>query len=251
MSKTRTQGANHASEDERLNAYYARTAEQYDQLHELDHPHVIALQVIAALLQRLNVRSVLDVGCGTGRVIRTLGTDFPKVRFHGVDPSAELLHLATERHGIPEDWLTCADGRDLPFADDEFDAVIATAVLHHVENPEQVIAEMLRVARAGVFISDTNTYAQGPTIFRVVKTLARTLGMIRQLQWIRHGGKRWRSSEGDGIAYPYSVFDSLDQLEANCTSVFVLPTSGRHGMLAAPMRFATHAVVCGIKEELA
>jgi SAM-dependent methyltransferase len=52
--------------------------------------------------------------------------------------------------------LRVADGRSLPFADDAFDAVHASMVIHHLEPAEAVgmLAEMARVARLGVVVND-------------------------------------------------------------------------------------------------
>jgi SAM-dependent methyltransferase len=42
-----------------------------------------------------------------------------------------------------------ADGENLPFSDKEFDYVICSHVLEHVENPEKFLSEQFRVAKRG------------------------------------------------------------------------------------------------------
>jgi ubiquinone/menaquinone biosynthesis C-methylase UbiE len=42
-----------------------------------------------------------------------------------------------------------ADARNLPLGDDSFDYVYSHGVLHHTDEPEQVVREMFRVLRAG------------------------------------------------------------------------------------------------------
>ena len=52
-------------------AYYAATAKKYDDMHGHDRSeHGFALRFMVSALEHLEIRSVLDVGCGTGRSIR-------------------------------------------------------------------------------------------------------------------------------------------------------------------------------------
>jgi SAM-dependent methyltransferase len=155
-----------------------------------------------------------------------------------------------EEHGIPSEYLDVTGGESLPYPDLAFDIAIATGVLHHVAEPSVVIGELLRVARLGVFISDGNTYGNASRTMAHVKVAARTLHMIRQLEWIRHGGKRWSISAGDGLHYPFSVFDCIDQLRRQCAAVFVIPTRGRPEMTSYPLLHASHALVCALKAPL-
>lgn len=54
-----------------------------------------------------------------------------------------------------------ADGEHLPFKDHAFDVVVATEVLEHVENPEEFLAECLRVSRRMVIGSTPNELIWG------------------------------------------------------------------------------------------
>jgi hypothetical protein len=68
---------------------------------------------------------------------------------------------------------------------------------------------MLRVARSAVFISDTNRFGSGPLSFRLVKLAAHRLGVWPVVFWLNTRGRGYYESEGDGIAFSYSVFDSV------------------------------------------
>src|SRR4051812_34823561 len=74
--------------------YYRQTAETYDetQVHPGDE-HYESLSLIRALIGQLNVRSALDVGCGTGRGLRFLLEHFPDLDVQGNDPSPDLLKI--------------------------------------------------------------------------------------------------------------------------------------------------------------
>lgn len=78
---------------------------------------------------------LLEVGCGTGEVLRILDHAFPALALSGVD--IEPMQIATARQrlnrpGIPID-LQVADGRDLPYADGSFDHVWIQFLLEHLD----------------------------------------------------------------------------------------------------------------------
>jgi SAM-dependent methyltransferase len=104
---------------------------------------------IAGRLARYEPRSVLEVGCGYGKLLRELRRrlDVPIV---GVDFSPTQLHHARRylgpRAGIE---LLLGRGEQLPFADGSFDMVVTSAVILHNPPPaaERIRREVLRVAR--------------------------------------------------------------------------------------------------------
>ncbi len=201
-------------EEELGRNYYRRTASAYGAMHEREHSaHDRALDVLAGLLPTLAVGSLLDVGTGTGRALRALRAHFPDLALAGVEPVRELVCEA-ERKGAPAGTIALASAERLPFGDGSFDAVTAFGVLHHVPNPGAVIGEMLRVARRVVFISDSNRFAQGHPIARYLKLSLHALGLWRSYDLFRTRGRGYRISEGDGVYYSYSVFDSMRQLRA-------------------------------------
>ena len=93
---------------------------------------------------------VLDIGCGTGVLTRTLGR-WPGVDVVvGVDPAPSLLgtarQLAAELANVSFEE---ADGRALPFGEATFDVVVFDSTLCHVPEPELALAEARRVLRPG------------------------------------------------------------------------------------------------------
>ena len=235
----------------RQRAYYAETAERYDTAHVQEgDEHHLALQHVAFYLKWISARSVLDTGCGTGRALRFLREQLPNAYVRGNDPSAELLEIAVRDHGIPAETLDCCASEQLPYGDSSFDAVVATGVLHHVPEPEKVVAEMVRVARLAVFISDGNVYGQDGGVKRLAKRLLARAHVLKPLNWMRRGGHLWYWSPGDGIAYSYSVFDSIPQLRNSCPWIIVTPTqpSGMTG--GNPLSESSHCLVSAFKTTL-
>lgn len=98
--------------------------------------------------------SVLDVGCGTGTLAllakRQVG---PDALVAGIDASAEMVARAARKAhkaGLPVRFEQASADR-LPFADDQFDAVLCTATMHHLPRGMRVdaVREMRRVLKPG------------------------------------------------------------------------------------------------------
>jgi arsenite methyltransferase len=97
---------------------------------------------------------VLEVGCGTGPILRDLITLVgPRGRVVGVDNSRNAVRAARllcQGHGRPHQLaVRLADGGRLPFAAGRFDATIAITVVLHVADPLALTREMARVTRPG------------------------------------------------------------------------------------------------------
>jgi len=231
--------------------YYRRTAHAYDAWHTIQRDeHLFALEHILIYLRMCGAQSVLDSGCGTGRGLKFLSERAPELRLHGNDPSPDLLTLAAEKHGVPADCLDCVGSEQLPYENGSFDAVIATGVLHHVPDPNRVVAEFVRVARKAVFISDANIYGQGPMPVRVAKLLLARARLLRTVNWLRRGGHHWFFSEGDGIAYSYSAFDAVPLLRSGFSHIFVVPTLGPATPIGLPLLGAPHLLVCAFSDRI-
>ncbi|MGW3353285.1 class I SAM-dependent methyltransferase [Nonomuraea rubra] len=92
-------------------------------------------------------RRILDAGCGSGPLFSALRDRGAVVT--GIDASAGMLELARRRLGDDAD-LRVADLADpLPFPDGAFDDVIASLVLHYLEDWGPTLAELRRVLRPG------------------------------------------------------------------------------------------------------
>jgi ubiquinone/menaquinone biosynthesis C-methylase UbiE len=93
---------------------------------------------------------VLEVGCGTGAITRAVAEWPGVVEAVGVDPSPVFVAKARELVGDRSSpTFQTADGRSLPFPDASFDAVIFHTTLCHVPEPDIMLAEAVRVLRAG------------------------------------------------------------------------------------------------------
>lgn len=225
--------------------YYAKTANQYDGLHVHGHDdeHAFALSFMTAAIDYLGIRSVLDIGSGTGRALLHLKEHRPDLRLVGVEPVPELRAIGHEA-GLTEEELRDGDATELGFADGEFDLVCEYGVLHHIRTPDAAVAEMLRVSNKAIFISDSNNFGQGSPSARMAKQLLDFLGLWKVADFIKTRGKGYTLSDGDGLAYSYSVFNNYEQVAAACARVHLVNT--RDGRIN-PYRTASHIALLGVK----
>jgi ubiquinone/menaquinone biosynthesis C-methylase UbiE len=130
-------------------------------------------EMLAAYLSEIEVppgSRVLEVGCGTGCVSRTLARWPGVAEVVGLDPSSVFLARARE---LGSEILNLSfkqgDGRAIPFAAQDFDLVVVHTTLSHVPEPAGLIAEAFRVLRPegwlAVFDGDyaTATVSLGPS----------------------------------------------------------------------------------------
>lgn len=140
---------------------------------------------------------LLDLGTGTGAVLRELGThaDQP-ARAVGIDSSVAMLARA-ERALAPTIELVHADATALPFADSEFDAATCAYLLHLLDPPARadVLREVVRVLSPGGRLG--------------VVTVAPAVGRLaRALSWPVLAGAR-RSNDALGGLRPLDPRNEL------------------------------------------
>lgn len=111
-----------------VNAYYERPA-------------------MLALAGDVAGRRILDAGCGSGPLFAALRDRGAAVS--GFDASAGMLELARRRLGEDADLQVAALGGPLPYADDTFDDVVASLVMHYLEDWGPALTELRRVLKPG------------------------------------------------------------------------------------------------------
>jgi ubiquinone/menaquinone biosynthesis C-methylase UbiE len=225
-----------------LEKYYQDTANDYDSSHLGEVEHEVALAVLTGLLLHYRFESLLDVGAGTGRVLRLAGPRLPNVRIRGIEPSASLREVGYQQGINPED-LQDGNALGLPYPDNSWDVVCAFGILHHIADPEAAIREMCRVAKHAVFFSDLNNFGCGSILQRCFSQTLRSLHLWKMFQFIKNGGKYEKFSEGDGLHYSYSLFDSLPTIRRKFPQTHLMNTRGNgENILRSCPNFCVFAV---------
>lgn len=229
--------------------YYTQTARSYDSMHVNEgDEHFIALGHVWSLSRLLNISSFLDVGSGTGRAVKYFMEKGATVK--GIEPVSAMIEQAVLKNGIPKDLIIRGRGEALPFDDSSFDAVCEFGSLHHMRKPNSVVTEMMRVAKKAVFLSDSNRFGQGSMASRLIKLLLYKLNLWDAANFVKTRGKGFIFSEGDGISYSYSVFDSYDLLSAWADKIILIPTGGEKAVSwHHPLLTSGNVLLCAIKEK--
>ena len=230
---------------EKQKKYYAETASEYDNSHILETEHELALSQLIGYLSYYNVNSLLDVGAGTGRVLRHAGEKLPDLKIMGVEPVDELREVAY-KNGVTTDSLVAGDACKLNFEDDSWDIVCAFGILHHIPDVEKAVAEMCRVARHGIFFSDLNNFGCGSITQRMISQTLHSLKLWKPFQWVINGGRHDKFSEGDGVYYSYSLFDSLKTIRKKFPQIHLSNTKGTGKNL---YRECSHLSVFAVKSD--
>lgn len=133
----------------RVRRAFSENADAYDSLA------MVQQRVMRRFLERNFVggdvpASVLDVGCGTGRLLESLMTRFPTVYAVGLDMAHGMARNAARRlTSAGNRALLCGDGEHLPFGDNCFDLVVSTSTYQWLNPLDKAFNEAHRVLRPG------------------------------------------------------------------------------------------------------
>ncbi|HPN67188.1 MAG TPA: class I SAM-dependent methyltransferase [bacterium] len=105
-------------------------------------------------------QQILDIGCGNGRLVKSLPTD---IYYHGIDTSLALIELARHQYSSSTKHLSVifqtGSILDIPSDYQHFDLIFSIAVLHHIPSSllrKQACREMYRVLKPNGFLIMTN-----------------------------------------------------------------------------------------------
>jgi ubiquinone/menaquinone biosynthesis C-methylase UbiE len=118
------------------------------------HREIVTRTVDLALARCPAPDRVLDIGCGTGLLLRELATRLPGAAvLTGIDPAAGMIEEARAKSADPRLTYTAGVAERLPFADASFDLVITTTSFDHWADQLAGLTECRRVlAPGGLFV---------------------------------------------------------------------------------------------------
>ena len=153
----------------------AEEARDYD---AMDHSTVNRV-FVADFLSAWNRHSpILDVGTGTAQI---------PIEFCRQSPGGEIIAIDLAEHMLTRGRANVRDagldhrvrlekinGRQMPYADATFGAIMSNSIVHHIPEPRQIFAEMVRVAAPGAtfFVRDLLRPADAISLRNLVETYA-------------------------------------------------------------------------------
>lgn len=166
-------------------AAFDRRADTYDQ-GWLGRWHIEITEAARALARSTtpNATSILDVGCGTGQLLRKLAIDFESAtELIGVDASPAMIQSAKQARGDTRIRFEVAAAESLPAPDHAFDLVMTTTSFDHWRAQSAGLDECRRVLRphGRLILVDLISPVLWPTTILGRRGKARTPRQINQL----------------------------------------------------------------------
>lgn len=124
---------------------WTQRAKRYDKLDWVNRD--VLLNGMMDVIHSLNVRTALDVGTGTGKIMRTIKAMDGTIDCWGVDYSEAMLEKIEDRERFTLKVANAEDLRDIP--SDYFDVVTARMVFHHINDLSKAALEIRRVLKKG------------------------------------------------------------------------------------------------------
>jgi ubiquinone/menaquinone biosynthesis C-methylase UbiE len=150
-----TDDTRHLQEAETLAGHYSETADAYAEFWSpLIRP--VGQRLLAALPWTRAAR-VLDVGTGTGALLRDIEKHAPTARVLGIDRSVGMLRLVPSR----DSRLAVMDAMSLALGTGSFDVVVMAFMLFHLSDPVAGLTGIKRILRPGGAVG-TVTWAEDP-----------------------------------------------------------------------------------------
>jgi SAM-dependent methyltransferase len=160
--------------------------------------------VVDALEIRDNDR-ILEVGCGYGWISRALWAAH-NAEWTGIDQSIEMIRRIHTEYPDRGSRALHADARYLPFHEGQFDKVLCTGVLMHIEEYSAVVRELIRVLRPGGVLLCSINNALSPLSFPVRLWNLQKKGFVQKFQvpclfrrFLFNEGIEVNRTVGDGI----------------------------------------------------
>ena len=132
---------------ERSKSTFNQQADTYDEDIHGQHARTL-YPVLWSKLAHIPFQRALDLGCGTGEMMKMLLQSDDQRELYGIDLSEKMLSVA-EGKLSGKVQLVLGDSEHLPFVDNFFDVVYCNDSFHHYPDPENVIREVQRVLKPG------------------------------------------------------------------------------------------------------
>jgi len=129
-------------------------------------------------------RRVLDVGCGTGYLLRLLAARYPQAaELAGIDAAPSMIETARRAADDPRLRFMVGTAERLPYPDDAFDLVVSTTSFDHWADQIAGLRECARVLAPGghLVLADQFSPLLVPTLLAGRRGKARTRRRVSQL----------------------------------------------------------------------
>ena len=121
---------------------------------------------------------ILDVGCGTGRLLRAASRRWPRAELLGVDPAVQMVNHA--RRLTPQGTFHVGSAETLLLPDESADIVLSSVSFHHWTDQFLGLREIARVLRPGGSFCLADHMMPAP-VARLLRSRSRSLSRVIRL----------------------------------------------------------------------
>jgi len=109
------------------------------------------LNHVGCNVDKKNIQTVLDLGCGTGRFVEPL-RNFFNAFVYGVDPSEKMLSEAKANTKSENVSYLKGSAEQIPLPDNTIDLIFLSMTYHHLRDVKKAVLEMKRVLKPGGYV---------------------------------------------------------------------------------------------------
>jgi ubiquinone/menaquinone biosynthesis C-methylase UbiE len=106
------------------------------------------MDAVSSQVKGHDIKTILDLGCGTGRFSEALATRF-NAEVVGIDPSTKMLEQAQNKRRDERVRYQLGRGEAIPLPNNSVDLIFMSMIFHHFDNPMLAARECRRVLRDG------------------------------------------------------------------------------------------------------
>ena len=130
-------------------------------------------------LKAHSFKTVLDLDCGTGLLLKQMFEAFPDMTACGFDYSLDRIAEAKKRLADCDAEFKFGNALQLPYEDNQFDLVVSTSTFNHYTQPLDILTEVARVLKPNglLMICDTYLNATLRYLHKISKPINQVAGM--------------------------------------------------------------------------
>lgn len=178
---------------------------------------------VKAAMLRLDAKNVLDYGAGRGAFwelnIKDHGSLWRKhlrdLRFNGAHVVACDIDPVVKNHPCSHEQILIQKDQNLPFGDEKFDLIVSDVTFEHIEHPEIVSKELLRVLKTGGYIC-----ARTPNATGYVKIITNLVPNKHHAKLLKYIQPHRREDDVFPTVYKMNTVSSIKKLFPGCAIYF-------------------------------
>ena len=152
---------------------FSEVSKKYDLMNDLMSfgTHRLWKKNLIEIMNIQNSDKIIDVGSGTGDLVKIIQRKTPRVSITSIDLNFEMLKYGKNNFANNKNinWINC-NAEELPFQDDLFDKYIISFCLRNITYIDKALSEAMRILKpGGTFFCLEFSTPQSPLVNKIYK----------------------------------------------------------------------------------